>query len=1380
MLEKSEFIQFILDGQPARPTATKSKGKATATPTDALGGFGFDDETSTTVTPVATEISFARQLLEASGFGPAQFLATGEVILGANTIADHLPEKVYYWPKTAKRPYQTLLFELTQSTEVLLKTPLFRPAQGVLEDALSRLVQDTLKGFETGGAGKRDASVKQGRQEETLCVVSIRDERNRETASAHLVCFGTVARVEGSLETFHIREEARFWEPQLAADHLERLYDRHFKKLASDKWQDAFISGEERKFARKLMEVCQGKKADEGKIQEAVVDLLEEIALSYGLRKHPKSKRRLEATDLPQDHDIGVADEVLAGKKANPFKGMTLRDEKNRLLGYIVYCLDRKKDAEVLRAHLKSNNRFHNVLVVYPDNESTAMELWQGRRALNGKLTKSGAKFTGEGEVVNLLSRFFVVSKALVANPSDLAAELAYRARYLRAFALRELEKTKGTRDKDLDALYESFHEIFLKNDEADESKQHDQFADSYAQTLTYGLLSARWISKETLRASRDRFTLDNASDLLERTSPFFKELFTQVISKSHDASRDWLLQDITDLLDRIDIDAVFASVEDDVLLGHDPVMHFYEPFLAAYDAQIKRQRGVFYTPHPVVSYIVRSVHELLQTEFGLEDGLADTTTWGEMVKRHPDLKLPPLTDEEGEERTIAPSEPFVQILDPATGTATFLVEVIDVIHRTLMAKWEKQGLSEAKIAAGWNEYVPKHLLPRLFGYELMMAPYAIAHLKIGIKLAETGYSFGSKERARVYLTNALEPAHDLSGRLAFAVPALAHEVEAVNEVKRHKRFTVVVGNPPYSKSSQNQNSWIDGIMEEYKRTVRTAETQIQALSDDYAKFLRLVHFTLESSRLGILGYITNNGWLDGPLFRDMRSSMMNYFKNIRLLNLHGDSRKQLSPPEGKADENVFEIQQGVAVTVLSRSQLPQSESTVGYAEIWGTREERYAALAHATSSKSSFASLQPTSTHYLFIPVTKDLEAEFNTGWHLYDVFGSGNQDADNHKAYGAGFVTQQDKFAVGYSQEEIAANVAEFLNPKAKDEVLWRRFDFCSTNQWDFDRAKRELKGLDILSQAKRCLYRPFDFRYTVFDRNICTIQRTRITTLFEHENVGLLTTRRVTRLPYNNVFVSNTFAEYKVASHDRNTIVFPLWIYSPESERSGGLFDEPRRLNLNPAFLSAFALKLKVPQNMAHGIPAGLTPEDIFHYIYAVFHSPTYRTRYGEFLKIDFPRLPLSSSLDLFRSLANLGGELTALHLLESPKLKKPLTKFTGPSHEVTKPDWTPDHGGTVWIDAKGSGAAIRPGTSGFQGVPEAVWNFQIGGYQVCHKWLKDRKGRTLTDEDIAHYHQIVVALSETIRLMAEIDEVINEHGGWPGAFQGSAAATSPTEA
>ncbi len=281
-------------------------------------------------------------------------------------------------------------------------------------------------------------------------------------------------------------------------------------------------------------------------------------------------------------------------------------------------------------------------------------------------------------------------------------------------------------------------------------------------------------------------------------------------------------VNNVVELLRNADMERVLVDF-DDRNPQEDPVVHFYELFLKEYDAKKQMQRGVFYTPRPVVSFIVRSVDELLRTEFGLADGFADTTTWGEMVERFDDLEIP-----EG----AAPDQAFVQILDPATGTGTFLVEVIDLIHETMTEKW--QGHSKNEIEKLWNDYVPVHLLHRLHGYELMMAPYAIAHMKIGLKLYETGYRFESNERARVYLTNGLEPAQDFSGTLAFAIPALAHEADAVNAIKRDQRFPAVIGNPPYAVGSSNWLDWIRREIEDYKQDLD--ERRIN-LDDDFIKF---------------------------------------------------------------------------------------------------------------------------------------------------------------------------------------------------------------------------------------------------------------------------------------------------------------------------------------------------------------------------------------------------------------------------------------------------------------------------------------------------------------------------------------------------------------
>ena len=852
MLKRDDFVNFILEG-PKEKKAKNAAGDQGPSLPDGFDDFGFSSEETQEETD--SEFSFARQLMEASGFGNAEYLERSEVILGNDPAAEHLPARVYYWPKKDKRPYQTLLFELEQPGRQLLKAPLFKKlkSQEILEDAVSRLVQMSLRGFEKGGE-KRTASVKSGKQNETLCIVSIRDDRLESDKPLHLVCLGTKSKKLNSLENYHIREEARLWERQLAVDHLSRLYDRHFSKLGGEKWQESFITGEERKLAQKLMDACVKKQPQKRSIEKCVVGLLEEIARTFGLRKK-KGGSRLMPFELPKDHDIGVDPEKRdKGGGQNPFEGMILRDEKSRLLGYIIYCLDQKKDAGKLRKYLERNNRFHNVLVIYPDGTEAVLELWQGMKRLEGKLTKQGAAFEGEGKVVNLLSRFFVVSKAKVRNPEELAQELAYRARYLRRLALKQLQEEKKSgllRD-----LYNSFKEALIHN------QTEDEFADSYAQTLTYGLLSARWISKDVFASNKERFTRQKALDYFPPTSPFLREFFSEVLKASFEFKLSWLLDDIADLLDRTDIGSVFVPEQvKSENLSSDPVIHFYEPFLASYDSKLKKSRGVYYTPHPVVSFIVRSVDDILRTEFGLDDGLADTTSWSKMVKRFEELSLP---------ENVNPENPFVRILDPATGTGTFLMEVIEVIHKTMMIKWKKKGHNTKETNVLWNNYVTKFLLPRLHGYELMMAPYAIAHMKIGLKLYETGYYFGSDERARIYLTNALEPAQDSSGKFEFMIPALAHEAEAVNAIKRNHRFTVVIGNPPYSKLSSNREKASEALVAPFKAAVQN-ERNIQPLSDDYVKFFGLSLLLSNQVKGFVFGMITNRGHLVGLIHRGLR-----------------------------------------------------------------------------------------------------------------------------------------------------------------------------------------------------------------------------------------------------------------------------------------------------------------------------------------------------------------------------------------------------------------------------------------------------------------------------------------------------------------------------
>lgn len=933
-------------------------------------------------------------------------------------------------------------------------------------------------------------------------------------------------------------------------------------------------------------------------------------------------------------------------------------------------------------------------------------------------------------------------------------ADLARKTR-LKANAALAIETATGP----LRTLMDAFKKALI-HDLTD-----DGFADMYAQTIAYGLLSAR-ISRPA------GLTADNMADMVPVTNPFLKEMLESFLRLGgrRRSGKGWTgidfdelgINEIVQLLREANMEAVLRDFGDRNP-EEDPVIHFYESFLKEYDAKKRMQRGVFYTPRPVVSYIVRSVHELLQTEFGLADGLADTTTWGEMLSKHPGLKLPLLSDSPGESQTISPDEPFVQILDPATGTATFLVEVIEVIHATLTAKWTQQRLGKSQRIEAWNEYVPKHLLPRLHAYELMMAPYAIAHMKIGLKLADTGYRFESEERARIYLTNALEPWVKQLPMIGFE--ALAHEAAAVNEIKRQKRFSVVIGNPPYSGVSANMGQYAQRLVDAYKLIDgQPLNERKHWLQDDYVKFLRLSQMMLDVTRTGLLGFITNHGFLDNPTFRGMRQSLLGSFTKIYAHDLHGSTKKEDLVPGDVQDQNVFDIQQGVAIT-LAVGAKSVDQSQVFYSDLWGTRGSKYSCLQNSTVRTTERQELIPSSPYYFFVPKNLDNLSEYQLAFPITEAM----------PEYVNGIVTARDGFVIDFEDAPLKQRLSVFLDGKLNDSEVKETLGLSENYAWRVKDARNELRACsDWPKKLTDILYRPFDLRRIAYHRSVVWRTRTEVMRhMTSGKNLGLCTNRQVNG-DFRHVGVSRYIINdctLSLATKER-TYLLPLWLY-PDKNSTDLLGEKEPRPNLSPRFLMAVATQLHLRQMGRHGLPVGLAPEDIFHYAYGVLHSPGYRTRYTEFLKTDFPRLPLTGSLDLFRDLAHLGSELVALHLLESPRLDAFLTTYTGPRHtEVGRVAWSDE---TVWLDAPATrkGQLAQPGSIGFKGVPEAVWNFHIGGYQVCHKWLKDRKGRTLSDEDITHYQKIVVALSETIRLMREIDAVIEQHGGWPGAFAASNA-------
>ena len=966
------------------------------------------------------------------------------------------------------------------------------------------------------------------------------------------------------------------------------------------------------------------------------------------------------------------------------------------------------------------------------DDEDTKLKLDFVERELSSKLRWPENENNAADWRAKWSTAFRLRPREVIKTSQQLAIQLADLARGIRkrANSVLAVESAKGPLRK----MHAAFKEALLHDLTADD------FADMYAQTISYGLLTARISRPAGLVA-------DNLSDMVPVTNPFLRDLldtFLTIGGRKGKIDFDELgVNEVVQLLRDADMEAVLRDFGDRNP-QEDPVIHFYELFLKEYDPKKRMQRGVFYTPRPVVSYIVRSVDELLRTEFGLSDGLADTTTWGKMAELHGHLKIP---------KGISRDETFVQILDPATGTGTFLVEVVDIIHKTMISKWRKEGHIALEFQNLWNEYVPRHLLPRLYGFELMMAPYAIAHMKVGLKLFETGYRFGSDERARIYLTNALEPASDESEQMTFVAwaPALAHEAHDVNEIKRHQRFTVIIGNPPYSVSTQNRGAWAISLINRYKEGLNEKK---HTLDDDYVKFVALSQWCLGETGVGVWGFITNHGYLKNPTFRVMRQSLLRFFSHLRVYDLHGNLRQKERKESEGIDENVFDIQQGVVISLGKAGTQFDRETKSYFAELWGTRAEKYRLLTESSIGTTNWTNLSPCEPYYLLVQQDKVIREEYVRWPSLEDVF----------VCYGSGIKTDRDELCMDSLKNELAARMKLLFSGKYGSDFI-ERYNVRPSSSYDVVELARRTQFSE--ADLVQCLYRPFDVRWLYYKRGFTSRPAYGVMQhILPGSNIGLLSARTNKSGKMDHFFCSRLPTEVKVAESTTQSCLFPLYLgNNPGSLR----LSNHRALNLSQSFLKTLAAELALPQKGPHGLPDGLQPEDIFHYAYAVFHDLGYRTRYAEFLKIDFPRLPLTGNLDLFRALARLGSELVAFHLLDSPKIDEPLTTYTGPTnHEVEKVSYA---SGTVWLD--------KAQTRGFRHVSEAVWDFHIGGYQVCEKWLKDRKGRKLSKDDITNYQKIVIALSETIRLMKRIDEVIEEHGGWPGAFATMQQATGKAE-
>jgi type I restriction-modification system DNA methylase subunit len=913
---------------------------------------------------------------------------------------------------------------------------------------------------------------------------------------------------------------------------------------------------------------------------------------------------------------------------------------------------------------------------------------------------------------INLIKDFAEKHGQTIKSSKRLAELMAAKARLLADVIEKALRSDEANQeDSTLKEQMKAFKEILI----------HDitpkSFADVYAQTIAYGLFAAR-LHDPTLPT----FSRAEAAELIPRSNPFLRKLFGYIAGPDIDDRIKWIVDSLIEVFLACDVEELLKNYGKNTKT-EDPIIHFYETFLSEYDPKLRKSRGVWYTPHPVVNFIVRAVDDILKTEFGLAEGLANTS------KTKIRVQLPE-TDKRYKDniKTVEEEVHRVQILDPATGTGTFLAEVIKQIHEGFEGQ---QG--------NWSNYVNNHLLPRLNGFELLMASYAMAHLQLDLLLTETGYKPTSKQRFRVFLTNSLEESHPDTGTL-FA-NWLSSEANEANRIKRDTPVMVVLGNPPYSVSSNNKSDWIQELIGEYK--IDLNERKIN-LDDDYIKFIRFGQYFIDKNGHGILAYISNNSFIGGLTHRQMRKSLLQSFDKIYIVDLHGDSNKKEVCPDGSPDQNVFDIMQGVSVNIFIKNGQRNSSglAVVNQFDVFGKREIKYDFLKETSLDKIQWQNLKIKSPNYFFLSQDLQVLKSYEKGFSIAKLF----------LHFNSGIQTKRDEFTMHLSEKELL-KVIDDLKSNSPEETLKKYQLAPDGRDWQIKLAKSDiLKGYGVI----RVLYRPFDERYTAYtgsSKGFLAYPRSKTAAhLLNRDNYCLISCRQTKSNP--GAYISRLPIDQKVFSaYDINTM-FPLYLYSETGTQQSIERTPARTPNLNRDIVSKIADGIdhcfvwEKGQDYPLSEKPLFAPIDLLDYIYAVLHSPTHRKKYKEFLKIDFPRAPYPKNAETFWKLVKLGGELRQIHLLESPSVSKYITKY-------------PVDGNNIVVKSKyENGNVYINETQYFEAVPEVAWNFYIGGYQPAQKWLKDRKERELSFEDILHYQKIVKALSETDRIMREINNITIE--------------------
>lgn len=941
-----------------------------------------------------------------------------------------------------------------------------------------------------------------------------------------------------------------------------------------------------------------------------------------------------------------------------------------------------------------------------------------------GEITEKGIKPIPENFATfeNLIKDFCTHVGQTIKSSKKLAEMMAGKARLLSDVIEKALTSDEThNEDSTLKEQMLAFKDILI----------HDitpkGFADVYAQTIAYGLFAAR-LHDPTL----ETFSRQEAAELIPRSNPFLRKLFGYIAGPDIDDRIKWIVDNLTEIFLACNVEEILKNYGKSTKM-EDPIIHFYETFLSEYDPKLRKARGVWYTPAPVVNFIVRAVDDILKTEFDLPQGLADTSK----TKIKVNTQMPDKNFKSGYKQ-VEQEVHKVQILDPATGTGTFLAEVIKHVHKKFKGQ---EGI--------WSSYVENDLLPRLNGFELLMASYAMAHLQIDLLLKETGFKPTTNQRTRVYLTNSLEEFHPDTGTL-FA-NWLSSEANEANHIKRDTPVMCIMGNPPYSGESANKGDWIMSLMEDYKKEPggkeKLQERNPKWINDDYVKFLRYGQHFIEKNGSGVLAFINPHGFLDNPTFRGMRWNLLKTYDKIYTLDLHGNSKKKEVCPDGSSDVNVFDIQQGVSINIFVKTSKKKTNELgkVFHYDLFGKREFKYNFLSENSLKTIQYKELPNKAPNYFMVQKDFELENKYNKGFSLNDIF----------KYNSVGIVTSRDKLVIDFDRKVLEKKLNLFFNNDVdfvKNVLIVKENSSFKINEVQ-SKSKFEEKFI------KRISYRPFDEQYIYFDSdNFIERSRGNLQSNFELNNQSLIFSRQATDDNWTAIQVAKSMIDNRFHfSYKGIPIQAPLYLYPETSNQQLTTNNEARTPNLNIEIVTQIAKKLSLTfTNEKETTENTFAPIDILDYIYAVLHSPTYREKYKEFLKIDFPRVPYPKDTNTFWKLVKLGGEIRQIHLLESPIVHEYITQYPINGDNLVGKTMYQDN--KVYINYDKTMHSENGELQYFSNVPLAAWEFYIGGYQPAQKWLKDRKERKLEFDDILHYQKIIVALSETDRLMKEIDKIV----------------------